>query len=257
MSKLSEVKSIENFLAAATLDLFLRKSVHDSPTTFVIIFAMQSLTNVIAKTAEVPVAIWSYIFQYAVWDLTKDAILILITKSSLFHEILRPYVYRHIHLSDLETSINCLEALVKYPNLCCHVRTLAVSTGLEDDEDSENGEDGEDSGGDGDMGDDLGDTEDSAEDERLQNNFWTLIKLTLPKMGNLTCFTIFYRHEDTDSLFRWVINGVPIALPDSLKKLSFVPIAFDGWENSARVCFINLNMMVQPNSCARLLGLGP
>lgn len=139
--------------------------------------------------------ILSEIAQYAVWNMSKRDVFILKDSSKALYRIFLPYLYRQINFISIDQANNCLQTLSLYPNLRYRVQTLAISIDFAE-------------GGTG----------------RGKRRFWALLQRVLPELGNLKCFNIFYYHEDTDALFRWVSRGIPSILPGSLQKVSFIPI---------------------------------
>lgn len=148
----------------------------------------------------VPLDVLSRIMHDAVWDMTKRQIFTLKDASKDFHRIFLQYMYRHIHLSYLDDSINCLETIAAYSHLRYHVRTLAVSVDTTRE-----------------------DTTGSEYNMKL-DIFLTLLRTGLPGFINLQCLNIFYYHDDTDALFRWVCEGLLSLLPSSIRKVSFIPL---------------------------------
>lgn len=157
--------------------------------------------------------ILSLIISNSIWDNTKEEILALILAGPTLHGLYLPYIYRHLHLSDLDDSINCLETLSRDTSLCYQVRTVAISVDIH--------------------------STIATRHHELQR-FRALLVLVLPRAGKLTSLNIMYYHDDEDSLIRWTDTGIQSALPDSIKIISFLPVGFDGWDAHHAVGSLNI-----------------
>lgn len=155
----------------------------------------------------VPYDIWEKVLTSysAIWNLSKEEVnrLQYICKDFCF--IIRPLLYTHIQLLDVDSSFACLTTLSVHPSLATSVRTLQVGFSPFDLED---------------------------EDEDMSELFWGMWNAVLPKLSGMTVLGLTYCHDDPACLRRYITRGsLRDCLPASVRRLHLKPTADDYLED--------------------------